>query len=140
MDFPINSVSDLEKISNEARWQYFEKLVAFIFEENGFDTKQNIIVKDKLQKRQFDVIAKRYGKTYLVECKKWKSRREKTAALKSAVKKHIERCGFYEELNGNGKITALIVTLLEEEMTEHEGVPIIPIMKLNAWINNVDII
>lgn len=129
--FPINSINDLVRISNQARWQYFEKLVAFIFEQNGFETRQNVVIKNG-GKRQFDVIAKRYGTTYLVECKKWKSRREKTSALKNAVKKHLERCQLYEELNGRG--IPLIVTLFEEETTEYDGVVIIPILKLNTVI------
>lgn len=132
-EFSIKTISDLEHISNDARWQYFEKLVAFIFEENGFDAQQNVVVKDGSRRRQFDVIAKRYGTTYLVECKKWKSRREKTAALKNAVKKHLERCQLYEELNGRS--IPLIVTLLEEEIIEYNGIVIIPIIKLNRYIN-----
>ena len=58
--FAINSLSELESLSQKVRWQYFEKLVAFIFEQNGFDVKQNtVIVKGKTRK-QFDVIAVRY--------------------------------------------------------------------------------
>lgn len=134
MQFPIKSISDLEKISEAVKWQYFEKLVEFIFHENGFDVKQNIIVKDGYGiKRQFDVIAKRYKITFLIECKKWKGKKERTSALKGAVKKHIERCQLYEGVNGPG--IPVIVTLLEEQIIEHEGVLIVPIMKLNNWIN-----
>jgi len=136
MDFPIKTIKDLEHISSEARWQYFEKLVAFIFEENGFDAKQNILIKNESFKRQFDVIAKRYGVTYLVECKKWKSRHEKASALRSAVTKHLERCVLYESLHGSCR--PLIVTLLEENIDEHDGVLIVPIMKLNWLINNFE--
>lgn len=129
----------LERLSHGVKWQYFEKLVAFIFEQNGFDTKQNVIVKDKLQKRQFDVIAKKYSKTYLVECKKWKSRKQHASALKSAVTKHLERCALHESIYGESKETKpLIVTLLEEEITEHQGVAIVPITRLNWFINNSD--
>ena len=34
--FEVKSVQDLEKLSFDVSWQYFEKLVAYIFEENGF--------------------------------------------------------------------------------------------------------
>lgn len=137
MQFPINSVSDLEHISSAVKWQYFEKLTAFIFEENGFNAKQNVIVKNESFKRQFDVIAKRFNITYLVECKKWKSNREKTSALKSAVVKHLERCALYETIH-KGEIRPLIVTLLEEEIVQHNGALIVPIMKLNWLINNFE--
>lgn len=134
MEFPIHSISDLEKISKEAKWQYFEKLVGYIFEKNNFDVKVGVIVKDGFGiKRQFDVVATRFEKTFLIECKKWKSRREYNAAIKSAVKKHLERCKLWEEVRGEG--TPIIVTLVEGEIEEHEGVPIVPIAKLNWFIN-----
>ena len=134
MDFPIKSVSDLENISSAVRWQYFEKLVAFVFEQNGFDAQQNVIVKDGVQKRQFDVIAKRYGITYLVECKKWRSK-ERVAGIRPATKKHIERCDFYVQLYTE-KILPVIVTLMDDKIEEENGVPIVPIIKLNAWLND----
>ncbi|MBS3051220.1 MAG: restriction endonuclease [Candidatus Aenigmarchaeota archaeon] len=134
MQFPIKTIGNLQSISSAAKWQYFEKLVAFIFEENGFEAKQNVIVKNPPHKRQFDVIAKRYGATYLVECKKWKSKKQRASALKSAVAKHLERCALYGTLHKEG--IPLIVTLLEEEISEHNGVMIVPIMKLNWFINN----
>ncbi|MBI4174734.1 MAG: restriction endonuclease [Candidatus Aenigmarchaeota archaeon] len=137
MNFPIKSIQDLENISSSAKWQFFEKLVAFIFEENGFEAKQNVIIKNESCKRQFDVIAKRFSVTYLVECKKWKSRREKSSALKSAVAKHLERCTLYESMN-SGEFRPLIVTLLEENIDSHDGVLIVPTMKLNWVINNFE--
>ncbi len=132
--FSIQSVSDLEELSYQVRWQYFEKLVAFIFSENGFDTKQNVVVKFDGTKRQFDVIARDSFRTFLVECKKWRSRREQSSALKSAVRKHLERCALYSELYGDKETVPLVVTLLDHDITEHDGVQVVPIMKLNMFL------
>ncbi len=137
MEFPIKSVADMEKLSKEVTWQYFEKIVGYIFEQNGFDVNVGVIVKDGYGiKRQFDVVAERYGLTYLIECKKWKSRKEYNSAIKSAVKKHMERCILFRNARGDG--IPIIVTLIEGEVEMHEDVPIVPIMKLNWFINNVD--
>lgn len=127
--FTIKSVSELESLSQKVKWQYFEKLVAFIFEQNGFETKQNVVVVKGKTKRQFDVIAVRYNKTYLVECKKW--RRNISGALKKAAKEHKGRCEFYK--SAYGKANPLIVTL--KDVNTEATIPIIPIMKLNAYIN-----
>jgi len=162
--FPINSVSDLENLSHAVKWQYFERLVAWIFEQNDFAAQQNVVVKTAAGKRQFDVIASKYDRVFLVECKKWKSRGQRIAALKSAVKKHLERCDLYKTMQENDpddiqksrqkksggisyitysgrgrKIVPIIVTLLEEEITEHDSVQIVPIMKLNWFLNNFDV-
>lgn len=136
MDFPIKNVTELEKISSSVKCQYFEKLVAFIFEQNSFGVKQNVVVKDGFGiKRQIDVIAKRYDTTYLVECKKWRSR-ERISGINNAVKKHTERCNFYATLNEE-KIVPLIVTLIDDNIKNVDDVPVVPIMKLNAWLNEL---
>ncbi|MBI3190150.1 restriction endonuclease [archaeon] len=136
-DFSIKSISDLESISYQVKWQYFEKLVAWIFDQNGFCAEQNVVVKFGGQKRQFDVIAEKYDKIFLVECKKWKSSKQKLSALKSAVKKHAERCEMYSIKEGK-EVYPVIVTLLEEDITDHDGVPIVPIMKLDWFLNNCE--
>jgi len=47
------------------KWQYFEKLVAFIFDNNDFEVKHNSVLKLGKTKRQFDVIAERFGTVFL---------------------------------------------------------------------------
>jgi len=152
--FPIKNLNELHSISYRVKWQYFEKLVAWIFEQNDFDVKQNVVIKSAVGKRQFDVIAAKYDKLFLVDCKKWRSKGQRIAALKSAVKKHLERCDIYSMkseikskksaasdsayFHGNKKIIPVIVTLLEEDIMDYENVPIVPIMKLDWFLNNVD--
>ena len=128
MNFPINSTNDLDHLSQKVKWQYFEKLVAFIFSENGFETKQNVVIVKNKAKRQFDVIAIRYGETYVVECKKWKGK-SRVSGLKPAVKKHSERCEFY------GECKPILVVLTDDNVHSIGGVPVVPINRLNSFIN-----
>lgn len=134
MQFPVKSVSDLDKLSHSVKWQYFEKLVAFIFGENGFDVKAGVVFKAGDGKRQIDVLAKKYGTVFVVECKKWKNR-ERVSALSSAVKKHLERCDLYS-IKENTTVVPLIVTLLDDDIEERDGVAIVPISKLNSFLND----
>jgi Holliday junction resolvase len=129
--FAINSIQELESLSQKVKWQYFEKLVAFIFEQNGFDAKQNVVIVKGKSRKQFDVIATRYDKTYLVECKKWKSRKNIGSSLKAAAKEHKGRCEFYK--NACGKASPLIVTLKDVDI--EADIPVMPVTKLNAYIN-----
>ena len=134
--FPIKSVSDLERISKKAKWQYFEKLVAFIFDRNDFETKQNSVIVFGKTKRQFDVIAERFGTVFLVECKKWS--KFNASAVKQAAKKHMERCLLFGSQNKEKNILPVIVTLLEGETKMHDDMPVIPIDKLNSFINSFE--
>src|SRR3989344_7464731 len=106
-DFPINSISGLESLSHQAKWQYFEKLVAFIFEQNDYETRTGVIFKMS-GKHQIDVLAAKYDAVFAVECKKWKNK-ERASALRSAVKKHLGRCDLYS-IKENKTVTPLIVT------------------------------
>ncbi len=130
--FEINSVEDLEKLSFNVKWQYFEKLAAFIFERNGFDVEQNVVVSRK-SKRQFDVVAKSDNKTFLVECKKWK--RTCKSSLKNVIKQHNERCRFYKRTNKEN-IIPVIVTPLNNTVAVHRNVAVVPITSLNWFIND----
>jgi hypothetical protein len=135
VEFPIRSVSDLEKLSHAARWQHFEKLVAFIFEQNNYEVEQGVVVKAAGAKRQFDVIARNYGRIFAVECKKWRNR-ERISALRSAVRKHLERCDLYS-IKENETVTPLIVTLLDDAVEDADGVAVVPVMKLNGFLNSL---
>ncbi len=133
----IKSIGDLEEVSNETIWQNFERLVAFIFEENNFQVKINIVKTFEKKRRQYDVIAKRNSKTFLIECKKWSGNRYRLSALKKAIRQHKERASFYKNIT-HEDVVPIIVTLIEEEIKSHEEVPIIPILKLNSFIDEID--
>jgi protease II len=133
----IRSIEDLQKVSKEVVWQNFERLAAFIFEENNFRVETGKVKTSNKKRRQYDVIAKKADKTFLVECKKWAGNRYRLSAIKSAVKQHIERSEFYSSLTNENAIP-VIVTLIEEEILFFEGVPVVPILKLNSFINEED--
>ncbi len=133
----IKSIDVLEDVSKSVVWQNFERLVSFICEENGFRIKTNTVKTSNRKRRQYDVIAKRNHETFLIECKKWAGNRTRLSALKAAVKKHKERTEFYKKLTKEQAIP-VIVTLIEEEIKFYEDVPIVPISKLNSFLNEID--
>jgi Holliday junction resolvase len=134
----IRGIEDLERVSREAIWQNFERLAAFIFQENGFQVKINTVKTLNRRRRQYDVIAKKRDKTFLIECKKWAGNRHRLSALRRAVQEHRERSEFYRNLTDE-KAIPIIVTFIEEEISFFEGIPVIPIMKLNSFINEEEI-
>ena len=133
----IKNAGDLQRVSKEVAWQSFERLTAFIFEENNFRVEIGKVKTSKKKRRQYDVIARMNDKTFLVECKKWAGNRYRLSALRTAVRKHKERSEFYRNLT-NEHVIPVIVTLIEEEILFCEDIPIIPISKLNSFINDGD--
>lgn len=133
----IGTIDDLERVSAEVIWQHFERLTGFIFEKNDFSVSVNIVKTSRRQRRQYDVIARRNGRTFLVECKKWAGNRYRLSALKKAVGQHRERTAFYEDLTEEPAVP-VVVTLIEETVLVHEGVPLVPITRLDAFIRELD--
>ena len=132
----IKTIEDLEQVSKEAVWQNFEVLVGFIFEANDFQVINKVRTFNK-KRRQYDVIAKKNNRTYLVECKKWSGNRYRLSALEKAIQHHKERTEFYRNLTEEDLIP-IIVTFIEEDIKFYEGMPIIPILRLNSFINEID--
>ena len=132
----IRSVDDLEIVSEEVIWQNFERLAAFIFEKNDFRVTVNTVKTWNKKRRQYDVIARKSNQTFLVECKKWAGNRYRLSALKKAVEQHNERTTFYNTITREDAIP-LLVTLVEEEIRLYEGVPLVPVLKLNSFIHEL---
>ena len=133
----IESIEDLEKVAEESVWQNFERLAAFIFEKNDFRVTVNTVKTSNKKRRQYDVIARKSNQTFLIECKKWAGNRYRLSALKRAIVDHKERTTFYGNTTNEDAIP-VIVTLIEEEIRVYEGVPLVPVQKLNSFINELD--
>lgn len=133
----IHTIEDLAMVSEAVVWQHFERLVAFIFEKNNFRVKVNTVKTHNKARRQYDVIAWKGNQTFLVECKKWAGKRYRLSAIKKAVEQHKERTLFYAAITNEDAIP-LLVTLIEEEIRVYEGVPIVPVQKLNGFVNELD--
>ncbi|MGA2105927.1 restriction endonuclease [Methanoregula sp.] len=133
----IRSTAGLDAVAEGSGWQSFEKLAAFIFEKNGFATTVGTVKTRNRHRRQYDVIARKNGKTLLVECKQWSGSRYRLSALKKAVIQHRERTLFYENIT-NENAVPVIVTLIEEEIRIFEGVPLVPVHRLNAFIGELE--
>jgi hypothetical protein len=133
----IEKIGDLETVSEESAWQNFERLAAFIFEKNEFATKVGTVKTLNRKRRQYDVIARKGDRTFLVECKKWAGSRYRLSALKRAVLQHKERTAFYERIMSEDALP-VIVTLIEEEILVYEGVPIVPVLRLDSFISELD--
>jgi hypothetical protein len=133
----IGGIGTLEAVAEGSVWQHFERLTAFIFEKNGFFVSVGTVKTLKRKRRQYDVIARKNGRTFLVECKQWSGSRYRLSALRRAVLQQWERVEFYMEITQEEAVPVM-VTLIEEEIRVFEGVPLVPVHRLNAFIGELD--
>ena len=57
--------------------------------------------------------------------------------IKKAVEQHNERTAFYTSITREDAVP-LLVTLVEEEIQCYEGVPLVPVLRLNSFIHELD--
>jgi len=138
----LHKRKQIEEILKTQKWHEFERVVAEILQVHDFETKLNFRFKTKCR-YEIDIVGIRNNLILCVDCKKWSGGRYKTTALKKAAERQKERV---EELkkfktpwfSERKKLIPLIVTLMEEELREVDGVTFVPISKLNSFLLSID--
>lgn len=139
------SVAEIVKLLT---WKDFEGLVAGILSENSYRCVESFRRRGNslLRGMEIDVVGVRGQTIIAVDAKMWGIRSGKASALKTAAEKQKERTvELTSELDRLSKkldslfeglytIYPVIVTWLVEEVELHEGVPVVPVFKLNSFI------
>ena len=131
----IKKGKSIEEIFSLLDWKEFEEKVEDIFKVHGFKTIKNF--RFKTTKRfEVDILAEKRELLFVVDCKQWRGGRYKASALKEAAKKNLERAKEIKNLliGGSKTVIPIIITLFDEAFYEYEGVYIVPLFKLNAFL------
>jgi hypothetical protein len=133
-------------------WKDFEGFVASIMTANSYQCVESFRRRGNLQMHgmEIDVIGVKGTTIITIDAKMWGIRSGKASALKKAAEKQKTRAKeLSEELDRLAKkmgklspkeyqLFPVIVTWLVEEVELHEGVPVVPIFKLNSFILDFD--
>jgi hypothetical protein len=134
-------------------WKDFEGLVANILSENSFSCTESFRRRGArdVKGMEIDVIGIRGRIALSIDAKMWSIRGGKASALRTAAEKQKERTirltHQLEKLSkkipsltrGQYTIFPIMVTWLVEEVEMHEGVPVVPVFKLNGFIQDFEI-
>lgn len=144
----MRSGGALEEITKDLDWKDFEGLVSEVFSENGFRTYRNFRFSSKKRRYEVDVVALERPRIVIVDCKHWGIRLGKVAALKVAASAHLARaiefgnklqefvCADDGEWRA-AKVIPILVTLYQERIVENEGVLVVPVFKLNSFVEEL---
>jgi len=133
-------------------WKDFEGLVASILTENNFRCTESFRRRGTADVKgmEIDVIGIRGGIALSVDAKMWSVRGGKGSALRTAAEKQKERTNrlttqldrlskkIPSMTNRQYNIFPIMVTWLVEEVEMHEGVPVVPVFKLNGFIQDFE--
>ena len=146
----IFSGKPLEEVLEGIDWREFENFVSEIFSKNDYSVKRNFRFKTS-RRYEIDLIASRRNLTFCVDCKNWRGGRNKKSGIILAIEKQYLRVQellkfirknliakkilTFEE---RPKVLPLIVTLLQEDVLEENGVFVVPVWKLNSFLLEVE--
>ena len=130
--YALGQGAELDSVAEIIHWRDFEGLAAEILEMKGFETARNLRLKNPTM--EIDVMGQKLGITILVDCKHWKRIGE--SALRNAVQRQIERTKHYITIHPTVAIP-VIVTLHQDGIDFVERVPIVPIIHLESFLEEL---
>ena len=131
--FAIRNGATIEDVSEFLSWQNFEELVSRVLDENGFIVQKNLILTKP--RMEIDVVGVKLGISILIDCKHWK--RMTQSALNDIVNKQVERVKRYVEKTESTSAIPVIVTLHQEKVNFVNQVPVVPVMQLSSFLDEV---
>jgi len=134
---------EIEDIIDCFDWREFELFCARILEEHGW--KAQTTFRFKLKRRyEIDILAKKGNRVLAIDCKHWGVRPGKASQLRKAADKQTERVEQLSKIRTldslweRTEFYSLLITLLQEDITQENGVWIVPVFKLNDFLLNHD--
>jgi len=129
----ITNGHPIEEVSEYLNWKDFEALVSQILLENGFQIERNVILTKP--RMEIDVIGTKLNVVILIDCKHWQ--RMSNSALNEIVKKQVNRVKRYANEISDFMTVPVIVTLHQEQISFINKVPIVPIMQLSSFLDEL---
>ncbi|MFW9918235.1 MAG: hypothetical protein ACFFED_01435 [Candidatus Thorarchaeota archaeon] len=144
----ISRGCEAEIVIQQLTWKDFEGFVARVLQENDYHCTESYRRRGNklVEGMEIDVIGVKGRSILAIDAKMWGIRSGKTSAIKEAIKKQVirtERLSHdLEKLSkkipamspGIYTLIPIMATWLVEDVQIHEGVPVIPIFKLNAFL------
>ncbi len=148
----VEEGANIGQVVDLLTWKDFEGFVASILSDNSYRCIESYRRRGNstIQGMEIDVIGVKGDIIVAIDAKMWSIRSGKTSALKTAAEKQKKRTWeLSEELDKLSKkigvlaektykLFPVLVTWLVEEVELHQGVPVVPIFKLNSFILDLD--
>jgi len=140
--------ADLEHISNLLCWQEFEEIAAFALKNNGYEVSNNVRFKNAARRWEIDVVGCKKPLVICIDCKHWQHGIA-PSVLKRLVDSQVERTRAFADSLPNpslklecskwseAKFIPSILSLIPSSFKFYDKVPIVPILKLQDFLNQL---
>ena len=140
--------ADVEHISNLLCWQEFEEFTAFALKNNGYEVSNNVRFKNAARKWEIDVVGCKKPLVICIDCKHWQHGIA-PSVLKRLVDSQVERTRAFADSLPNpslklecskwseAKFIPSILSLIPSSFKFYDKVPIVPILQLQDFLNQL---
>ena len=136
--------ADFERVSRSLGWLEFEEMVAYTFEENGYDVSRRFRFQAEGRRWEIDVLAVRGPLVVCAECKHWASGLGNMTARR-IVETHLEKvkvlsesaAGVAERLKLNGGRTVFVPLALSLQPARekiYRRIPVVSVFELPSFL------
>ncbi len=140
--------ADVENISNLLCWQEFEEITAYALKNNGYTVSNNVRFKNAARRWEIDVVGCKKPLVICIDCKHWQHAIA-SSALKRIVNSQVERTRAFAGSLPNialkfectkwseAKFIPCILSLIPSSFKFYYEVPIVPILQLQDFLNQL---
>jgi hypothetical protein len=138
--------ADFEKVSKALGWLEFEELVAHIFRENGYNTRNRFRFKANKRRWEIDVLATSYPYIICAECKHYTTSMG-NRTTRNIIELHIEKIQiFYKQIDDlakkigvddwkNAILVPITLTLSPTKMNIYRRMPSVSVFMLPNFLS-----
>ena len=140
--------ADIERISNLLCWQEFEEITAFALKNNGYEVSNNVRFKNAARRWEIDVVGCKKPLVICIDCKHWQHGIA-PSVLKRLVDSQVDRTRAFADSLPNpslklecskwseAKFIPSILSLIPSSFKFYDKVPIVPILQLQDFLNQL---
>ena len=144
----VRAGADLERVSRSLGWLEFEEMVAYTFEENGYDVSRRFRFQADGRRWEIDVLAVRGPLLVCAECKHWASGLGNMTARR-IVESHLEKVRVLSEnagsvagrlkLNGGRAVFIPLALSLQPARNKiYRRIPVVSVFELPSFLDEFE--
>ena len=144
----IRAGADFERVSRSLGWLEFEEMVAYTFEENGYEVRRRFRFQAEGRRWETDVLAVRRPLVVCAECKHWVSGLGNMTARR-IVETHLEKVRVLSEnaaevakrikLNGGRVVFVPLALSLQQARNKiYRRIPVVSVFELPSFLDEFE--
>ncbi len=148
----VTAGADIEDAVRYLTWKDFESFVAEVLRLNDYECLESFRERGREDRpgMEIDVVGVRDNTVLAIDAKMWGVRGGKASALRQAVERqvlraqrlatHLDRLADRLPLapQETYHVLPVVVTWLTEDLYVHDGVPVVPVFRLNSFVLELD--